>query len=99
MERLDDAAISSGLAGLSWKRAGHAIETVRTFADFAGAMAWVNGVAELAEARDHHPDMSISYNRVTVTLTTHSAGGLTAKDLDLALAIDGLTEQAADPTR
>jgi 4a-hydroxytetrahydrobiopterin dehydratase len=92
MSRLDDDAISTGLGGLEWSRAGDAIETVRTFADFVAAMAWVNGVADLAEARNHHPDIAISWNRVTLTLTTHSAGGLTAKDLDLAGAIDSMAE-------
>jgi 4a-hydroxytetrahydrobiopterin dehydratase len=88
MSRLDDDAISSGLSSLDWSRSGDAIETVRTFDDFVAAMAWVNRVAELAEARNHHPDIAISWNRVTLTLTTHDAGGLTAKDLDMARAVD-----------
>jgi 4a-hydroxytetrahydrobiopterin dehydratase len=90
MERLDDAAISAGLADLAWQRNGDVIGTERTFADFAAALAWVNAVGALAEERDHHPDIAISWNRVTLTLSTHSAGGLTAKDLDLAAAIDGV---------
>jgi 4a-hydroxytetrahydrobiopterin dehydratase len=90
MERLDDAAISAGLAGLAWEHSGDAIRTDRTFADFAAALAWVNRVGALAEAQNHHPDIAISWNRVTLTLTTHSAGGLTSKDLDLAAAIDAL---------
>jgi 4a-hydroxytetrahydrobiopterin dehydratase len=90
MERLDEAAAEAGLEGLDWERDGDAIVTVRTFGDFAEALAWVNEVGALAEARDHHPDIAISWNRVTLTLTTHSDGGLTAKDLDLAAAIDAL---------
>jgi 4a-hydroxytetrahydrobiopterin dehydratase len=58
--------------------------------DFAGALAFVNAVGELAEARNHHPDIAISWNKVTLTLSTHSAGGLTQADLDLAAAIDAI---------
>jgi 4a-hydroxytetrahydrobiopterin dehydratase len=58
--------------------------------DFAAALAWVNQVGALAEASNHHPDIAISWNRVTLTLSTHSAGGLTQFDLDLAAQIDGL---------
>jgi 4a-hydroxytetrahydrobiopterin dehydratase len=90
MDRLDDAAISAGLADLAWSRVGDEIVTERTFADFAEAFRFVQGVAELAEARNHHPDIAISWNRVTLTLSTHSAGGITAADLDLAAAIDAL---------
>jgi len=90
MERLDDAAISAGLRRVAWQRAGDAIVKVQTFADFAEAFAYVRAVAEIAELRRHHPDIAISWNRVTLTLSTHSAGGLTARDLDLAAAIDAL---------
>ncbi len=90
MERMDDAAISAALDGLHWERDGDAIGTVRTFADFAEALAWVDRVGALAEARAHHPDIAIAYNRVTLTLSTHSAGGLTGKDIGLATAIDAL---------
>ena len=59
--------------------------------DFAAAVAFVNRVAEAAEAADHHPDILIhGYSRVRLTLTTHSAGGLTDEDLALARTIDGL---------
>jgi 4a-hydroxytetrahydrobiopterin dehydratase len=97
MERLDGAAVTAGLEGLAWERRGDAITTVRTFRDFAEALAWVNEVGALAEARDHHPDIAISWNRVTLDLTTHSAGGLTAKDLDLAAAIDTIGRRPAVP--
>ena len=90
MERLDDATVSVGLEGLRWERQGDVIATVRTFGGFAEALAWVNRVGALAEAMDHHPDIAISWNRVTLTLTTHSAGGLTSTDLDLAAAVDAL---------
>jgi 4a-hydroxytetrahydrobiopterin dehydratase len=60
------------------------------FKDFVGAMAYVNQVAELAESAWHHPDIDIRWNQVKLALCTHSEGGLTAKDFDLARRIDGL---------
>lgn len=92
MDRLDDAAISTSLEALDWQRAGDAIVKVLTFRDFAEAFAFVASVAEVAERRNHHPDIAISWNRVTLTLSTHSAGGVTARDVDLAGAIDALSE-------
>jgi 4a-hydroxytetrahydrobiopterin dehydratase len=67
-------------------------ELVRTFQfeDFRAAMAFVNGVAELAEAAGHHPDIDIRYNRVRLALVSHDAGGLTAKDFGLATSVDKL---------
>lgn len=59
------------------------------FDDFVGSMAFVNSVADLANAADHHPDISIKYNRVKLTLSTHSEGGITEKDFALAAEIDG----------
>jgi len=61
--------------------------------DFAGALAWVNQVAERAEAANHHPDIDIRWNAVTLRLSTHSAGGITHADLDLAAQIDALVRQ------
>lgn len=60
------------------------------FADFSEAFAFMTRVAMLAEKADHHPDWSNVYNRVSITLTTHDAGGLTEKDIALARAIDRL---------
>ena len=54
------------------------------FPDFLGSTAFVNGVAKLAEAAGHHPDIDIRYNKVHLALTTHDAGGITQKDFDLA---------------
>jgi 4a-hydroxytetrahydrobiopterin dehydratase len=67
-------------------------ELVRTFQfeHFRAALRFVNQVADLAEAAGHHPDIDIRYNRVRLALTTHDAGGLTAKDFDLATAADKL---------
>ncbi len=59
-------------------------------ADFKDAMAFVNEVAQIAEARNHHPDITIQWNKITLTLSTHSAGGLTANDFDLARRINAL---------
>lgn len=87
---LTDSEITAGLEGLRWQREGDEIVSTVTHKDFAEALAWVNRVGELAEARNHHPDIAISWNKVTLRLSTHSAGGLTAADLDLARAIDGL---------
>lgn len=85
--------VDAALAGLDWERQGDVLVKVVRRDDFAGALAVVNAVGELAEAADHHPDIDIRWNTVTLRLTTHSAGGLTAKDLALAAEIDGLLEQ------
>jgi 4a-hydroxytetrahydrobiopterin dehydratase len=61
-----------------------AIQKKFTFANFKEALAFVNKVGELAEQSNHHPDITINYNKVTLSLTTHDAGGLTSKDFDLA---------------
>lgn len=87
---LDDAVIESGLAGTGWSRAGDSLVRTVTRRDFAGAMEFVNAVAAVAEEADHHPDIAISWNRVELRLSTHSAGGITQADLDLARRIDGL---------
>ncbi len=71
-----------------WARDGDAIHREFTFKDFAAAMAFVNKVAQAAEAADHHPDIDIRYNRVTMALSTHSEGGVTEKDFALASRID-----------
>jgi 4a-hydroxytetrahydrobiopterin dehydratase len=90
-ELLSESAIADGLQGLDWSREGNAIVKTSVHKDFAAALTWVNRVGELAEARNHHPDIAISWNKVTLTLSTHSAGGLTQLDLDLAAEIDGLS--------
>src|SRR5918996_5708053 len=82
---LNEAEIAEQLSSLSgWERVGDEIRKVFTFVSFAAAMRFVNLVAELAEAADHHPDFLIQYTRVTLVLFTHSAGGLTRRDMDLA---------------
>jgi len=91
---LDDAAIEAALAGLAWTREGNEIVKTVQRGDFVGALAYVNEVGQLAEARNHHPDIAISWNKVTLRLSTHSAGGLTRSDMDLAAEIDRLPDQA-----
>lgn len=76
----------------AWRRQGDAIVRTFQFPDFLAAIAFVNQVAPLAEAAAHHPDIDIRWNRVTLLLTTHDAGGLTEKDFSLARQIDGLPD-------
>ena len=93
MERLPHAAVDSALAsGLGWKRDESGDRLVKTVErkDFVEAMKFVNAVAELAEARNHHPDIAIHWNRVELELWTHTAGGVTQADLDLATELDAL---------
>ncbi|MFN3946270.1 MAG: 4a-hydroxytetrahydrobiopterin dehydratase [Allosphingosinicella sp.] len=97
-EALDETEIAAALAHLpEWSRAdeGRAIARTFRFADFAEAFAFMTRVAMAAEKADHHPDWSNSWNRVEVTLTTHSAGGLTARDFALAEKIDRIAAQLA----
>ena len=90
--KLGDEAIAAGLAGLAgWEREGDAITKTYTFGAYMDGIAFVNGTAEAAEAADHHPDMAVGYKRVTVTLSTHSSGGISQKDLDLAAALEALS--------
>lgn len=89
MPLLDDDRISEELLHLDgWTREGKEILKRYAFPDFGAAMAFVNRVAEMAEDADHHPDILITYDQVTLTLSTHSAGGLTEKDLALAGRIE-----------
>jgi 4a-hydroxytetrahydrobiopterin dehydratase len=86
---VDDTAVAAGLARLpGWARVGRAIARTYGFEDFRGALAFVNRVAELAERQQHHPDIDIRYNQVTLSVWTHDAGGLTERDFRLAAAID-----------
>ena len=73
-----------------WAREGEVITKVVEKADFAEALAFVNAVGALAERADHHPDIDIRWNKVTLRLTTHSEGGLTDKDWALAEQIDAI---------
>lgn len=80
----------AALPGWSLAREGKAIERKFEFADFSEAFAFMTRVALLAEKRDHHPEWSNVYNRVEIALTTHDAGGLSLRDVEMAKAIDAL---------
>jgi 4a-hydroxytetrahydrobiopterin dehydratase len=90
MDRLSEQEITSALAGLAWTREGDEFVKVSKRQGFAGALAFVNAVGALAEEADHHPDIDIRWDTVTLRLTTHSAGGLTDLDVKLATAVDRL---------
>jgi 4a-hydroxytetrahydrobiopterin dehydratase len=91
MRLLTEDEINAKLATVAgWERAGDSITRVVTLTDFAGAMIYVGAVAHLAQSANHHPDIEISWNRVTLTLSTHSAGGLTDADFALAAQISAL---------
>ena len=79
---------ASALEG--WRFESGALVKTFQFADFVGALAFVNRVGEAAETAGHHPDIDIRYNKVRLALITHDAGGLTAKDFQLAAKADGL---------
>jgi 4a-hydroxytetrahydrobiopterin dehydratase len=72
-----------------WSAVSEAIQRTFQFADFRASMRFVNRVAEAAEAAQHHPDILIRYDKVTLTLATHDAGGITEKDFALAAQADG----------
>jgi len=83
--------IEEKLAGLSgWERSGEAIEKSFKRDDFVGSVELVSSLVEPAEGMNHHPDLAISWDTVTVTISTHSEGGLTAADFELAAKIDAL---------
>ena len=88
---LTDEEIEAGISGTEWRRDGGAIVLDRKLDDFASAMAYVNKVADAAEEANHHPDILVhGWNQVRLTLSTHSEGGLTQNDLDMAKRIDAL---------
>ena len=91
MAKLNAAQIKSGLARVpDWKKRGRTITRTYQFRNFPAAVRFVNAVARLAEKAWHHPDIDIRWNKVTLTLTTHDAGGLTGKDFKLAKQFDRL---------
>ena len=91
MEHLSIKEIHERLEELKgWELIGHEITKEFHFKDFKEAMDFVQKVAEEAERENHHPDIFIRYNKVTITLTTHDAGGLTYKDFKMASVIEQL---------
>jgi 4a-hydroxytetrahydrobiopterin dehydratase len=91
MALLEDTEIRRRLDDLEgWTRDGVMIRKTYTLDSFAEAIAFVNRIAEIAARADHHPDIDIRYDRVACSLSTHSEGGLTQRDLDLARKIDAV---------
>ncbi len=89
MERIPEAEVSQWLGRVpDWRREGIEIARTFTFRNFREALAFVVHVSMLAERMDHHPDIDIRYKQVSLRLSTHSAGGLTEKDFELASQID-----------
>lgn len=91
MARLSDEQIDQSLASSDWRRDGDAIVREWELEDFGQAMEFVNRVADAAEAANHHPDIHVhGWNKVRLELSTHSEGGLTQGDFDMAARIDEL---------
>jgi 4a-hydroxytetrahydrobiopterin dehydratase len=91
MSRLDEQQIDAGLRSLEgWSREGEAIAKRFKRGDFAGSVRFVNALTPIAEDMGHHPDLAISWDTVTITISTHSEGGLTQSDFELAAKIDAL---------
>jgi 4a-hydroxytetrahydrobiopterin dehydratase len=89
VQKLDEQELQAEIAKLpKWSLTGGEIVRELSFKDFAHAMVFVNGVAELAEGANHHPDIDIRYNKVRLALVTHDSGGITQNDIELAAAID-----------
>lgn len=89
--RLSDLDVQRALGTLpGWSRRGDALVKTYAFARFADGIRFVDAVAIAADEMDHHPDIDIRYTKVTFTLSTHSAGGVSKKDLDLAREIEKL---------
>ena len=92
MNLLTEPEITTELATVpAWTRDGDSITTLTERADFKDALLYLGAVAYLAESANHHPDIAIAWNKVTLTLSTHSAGGLTANDFALARQISALS--------
>ena len=91
MALLSDSEIEERLGGLDgWSREGDAISKTFENGDFVGSVKFVDSLVEPAEGMGHHPDLELSWDKVKVTITNHSEGGLTANDFELAGKIDAL---------
>jgi 4a-hydroxytetrahydrobiopterin dehydratase len=89
MALLNSSQIARAMLKLpQWKKAGKSISRTYVFRDFPAAIRLVSKIAELAEKVNHHPDIDIRWNKVTLSLTTHDTGGLTARDFKLARKFD-----------
>ena len=85
------AAALSGIDAPRWELTGGKLVKAVACSGFVGSLAFVEAVGQLAEEANHHPDIDIRYNRVTLALVTHDSGGITRLDIELARAIDGIT--------
>lgn len=96
MQKLDEPQIEEKLKALpEWSELNGSIQRTYQFSDFVGSMSFVRGVAAHAESVQHHPDILIRYNKVTLTLSTHDAGGITANDFEFAAYADEAASPAA----
>ena len=87
--KLSDLEIRRALGSLpGWTRKGDALQKTYSFARFADGIRYVQQVAEIADRMDHHPDIDIRYTKITFSLSTHDAGGITQSDLELAQKIE-----------
>ena len=92
MAVLTDSEIQQALGSLpGWQRQGRAIQRIFEFPDFKAAMQFVNKVADAAEQANHHPDIDIRYNKVTMALVSHDSGGVTQRDVKMAQHINGIS--------
>jgi 4a-hydroxytetrahydrobiopterin dehydratase len=95
-QKLSDVEIQRALGNLfGWARRGDVLTKTFTFSKFADGIAFVDRVAAMADEMDHHPDIDIRYTKVTMTLSTHDAGGITQADLTLAEKIQSAGDSAA----
>jgi 4a-hydroxytetrahydrobiopterin dehydratase len=91
---LSDQEVQSALQKLPhWNRNGKAIERVFQFPNFVDAMIFVNQIAETAEEANHHPDITINYNKVTLQLISHDSGGVTQRDVRMAARINDVADK------
>ena len=89
MAVLTDSEVQQALASLSgWQRNGKAIQRIFEFPDFKAAMEFVNKIADAAEQANHHSDIDIRYNKVTMALISHDSGGVTQRDVRMAERIN-----------
>jgi len=89
---LTDSEIQKALGSLpGWKKNGTAIQRAFEFPDFKAAMQFVNKIADAAEQANHHPDIDIRYNKVTMALVSHDSGGVTSRDVKMAEKINQIT--------
>ncbi len=96
MARLADEDIRQALTHLKgWEQRDNALTRAFQFPSFADAMTFVNRIAQVAEQANHHPDITINYNRVTLALTSHDSGGVTERDIKLAARICDLSDRLA----